>query len=295
LDPAGRQTERVFALGFWANSALALAKLGVGLLTGSRALVADGWHSLSDILTNGGAWLAHRFARTPPDEDHHYGHGNAEALSSVVLGAVLVAGGLGVIWSSWASEARLTSGPGGWVALGVAAVSIVTNLFLARITRKEGRRARSSGMIALSRDNASDALGGVLVVFGILGSRAQLDWAEAVAAFLIGALIVLMGYRSFSDGMDTLMDRVTDPELRDRIERLAREVEDVREVQMVRIHPLGPAYRVDIEISVDGGLTVEEGHTIAHRVASRIKGSGRGVQDVHVHVNPHHPPQPDQA
>ncbi len=286
MNHGERATERVFVLGLRANAALALLKLGVGWGTGSRSLLADGWHSLSDILTNGGAWLAHRFSLRPPDEDHHYGHGNAEAFSGVVLGAVLMVGGVGVIWSSWTSELQLAAGGAAWLAVGMAGVSILSNVWLAWITRLQGRKAKSQGMLALSRDNLSDALAGGLVVLGILGARAGYPWAETLAAFLIGSLIAFMGWRSFDDGMDVLMDRVPDPALREHLRSAAASVDGVRGVQKVRIHPLGSSYRVDVEISVDGALTVVQGHRIAHEVEAALRASEPSVEGVDVHVNP---------
>lgn len=286
MNHAERATERVYALGFWVKVVLAVLKLGVGWATGSRALLADGWHSLSDIFTNGGAWLAYRFSIRPPDEDHHYGHGNTEAFSGAVIGSVLMVGGVGVIWSSWASELRLAQGPLAWLAAGTAAVSIVANIGLARITNAAGRRSRSHGLLALARDSLSDALAGALVVSGILGGVAGLGWAEMVAALLIGSLILTLGWRSFRDGLDVLMDRVPDPALRERLQVAAGAVGGVRGVQKVRVHPLGSTYRVDVEISVDGELTVVQGHRIAHEVEAALCASDPSVEGVHVHVNP---------
>jgi cation diffusion facilitator family transporter len=281
-----RTPEQVLWLGLWANSALAGLKLVVGWFTGSRALMADGWHSLSDILTNGGVWLAHRWAKAPPDEDHHYGHGNAEALAGVIVGLILLGGGVGVAWSGLTSSARLHEGASVWAALGMAGVSIAANLGLALVTLRTGRRTGSHGILALGRDNASDALAGVLVILGILGSRIGLGWAEPVVALLIGGLIVVMGFRSIREGIAVLMDRVDDPGLRRRLREVAAGVAEVEEVQDIRLHPLGAEIRADMQISVDGDLTVSRGHEIAHCVECAVTKAHPRVREVHVHVNP---------
>ena len=278
--------ERAFRIGFAGNVGLAVTKLVVGTLAGSRALVADGWHSLSDIVTNGGAWLVHRFARREPDDDHHFGHAKAEAFAGLAIGAALVAGGAAVIWSASVSRAELEPGWRGWLALAVAVLSIAVNVGLAWVTYDAGRGAQSQGLLALARDNGSDALGGVLVVGGILGAKLGLGWTEPFAAILIGGLIIVMGWRSAAEGFDVLMDRVSDPELRAALRASAASVEAVRGVQRVRVHPVGDGYVADMEISVDGALTVDEGHRIAHLVESAVTEAHLPVKEVHVHVNP---------
>ena len=284
-DQAQDQAEAAFRIGFFGNTALALSKLGIGWLAGSRALLADGTHSLSDVASNGGAWLAHRFSRRAPDDDHHYGHGKAEAFAGLVVGMLLIVGGLAVIWESNASTIELATGWKAGLALGMAVVSIAANLGLAWLTQRAARSTRSPGLAALARDNGSDALAGALVVLGILGSWWGVGWAEPTAAVLIGAMIAWMGWRSSRDSFDLLMDR-SDPRLRAAIAETAAAVAQVRGVQSVRVHPLGSSHGVDLEISVDGKLTVEEGHRIAHSVERATTTAHSSVQEVHVHVNP---------
>ena len=283
---AGGSHEGVFAIGLAGNLALAVLKLGVGWWAGSRALIADGWHSLSDLATNGGVWLAHRWSKSPPDEDHHYGHGNAEPLAGLVVGVVLIVGGIGVAWEGLTSRAVLASGTALWVALGVALFSMVVNVGLAWITWREARRLRSHGLFALAKDNASDVLAAWLVVIGIVAASFGVSWAETAAAVAIGLLIVVMGFSSARAGLDVLMDRSPDPELRAALTRIARATPSVREVQQVRVHPLGTHSRVDMQISVDGSLSVAEGHEIAHAVEDAIRAEHPEVAEVSVHVNP---------
>jgi cation diffusion facilitator family transporter len=157
---------------------------------------------------------------------------------------------------------------------------------LAWITLRAARDGTSQGLRALARDNASDAMAGVLVILGIAGAKSGLTWSEPAAAVAIGLLIVILGLRSARDGFDVLMDRVPDPTLRERLTGLAAGVDQVRGVQRVRVHPMGTNHWVDLEISVDGRLTVEEGHRIAHAVEQALVQSNLHVKGVQVHVNP---------
>ncbi len=290
LSEAHARAGRAFVIGIVGNVSLAIVKLVVGFAAGSSALIADGWHSLADILTNGGAWLAFRLARIPPDDDHHYGHGPLESLAAALIGGLLIAGGFGVMWNVFSFERTLEEGSRGVWALWTAAVSIVLNLFLAWISVRAGREAASQSLMALARDNASDALAGVLVFIGIFATRAGIVWADPLAGVLIGLLIVTMGLRSFKEGIEVLVGKVPDEDLRAAITAAALGVEGVRAVQRARIHPLGTSLRVDMEISVDGRLTVEEGHEIAHAAEIAVTAAHPPVEEVSVHVNPWTPP-----
>jgi cation diffusion facilitator family transporter len=144
----------------------------------------------------------------------------------------------------------------------------------------------SQALAALARDNRSDALTSLLVIFGVGGSWARLGWAEAIVTALIGVLISAMGWKSLRDSMDVLMDRAPDGGMRARVEAASRSVAGVREVDRVRIHPLGSKLRIDLEIAVDGELSVRKGHEIAHEVERAVKQHEEHVVQVTVHVQP---------
>lgn len=285
-EARARRSERIQALNAAINVALAASKLTVGIGAGSPALIAHGVENLSDLVGSAVGWLGHRLARRPPDEDHHYGHGHFEALATVAIGALILAGGVTVVWRTIASGAGGSSGAGGYLAMGMAAVSAVVCELVARITRRAASELGSPLLAALARDKRSDALTSLAVVVGVAGSLAGLRWAEPPVAVLIGVWVALMGARSVLEGLDVLSDRVADPGLREELERIAAGVAGVVAVQDVRVHPLGSTYRVELGISVDGDLSVRAGHAIAHAVEREILARRAGAEDVHVHVNP---------
>lgn len=273
------------------NGLLAAMKLAAGFLFASPALIADGWHSLADTISSAIAWIGFRLGNEPADEDHHYGHGSLEALSGLIIGLILAVGGGALVLDSLVAavadtDAELPAHGGEALAMTVAVISILANLGLARVTGRAAKRIGSLSLQALTWDNLGDALSS-LVVLAAIGLRAAgYPRLELFVAGAIGVLIAAMGLRSVRAGFDVLMDRVSDPTLRLAIADTARAVDRVRGVQSVRIHPLGSDVRVDLEISVDGHLTVTEGHAIAHSVEDAIREERPVVTDVHVHVNP---------
>ncbi len=279
----GRQA---FRLSLVANSLLAAMKLGVGVLFGSPALIADGWHSAADSISSAVAWVGFKWGAVPADDDHHYGHGNLEALAGLFVGLVLVVGGAGVSWKALMGETEAIREGGETLAMSVALVSILINLGLATVTGSAAKAIGSISLRALTWDNLGDALSST-VVLAAIGARAMGYPAfEGLVAGVIGVLIIMMGFGSVRTGFDVLMDRVADPQMRFRIAEIARGVEGVRGVKNVRIHPLGSDVRVDLEINIDGQQSVSQGHTIAHRVEDAIQLSESLVTGVHVHMNP---------
>jgi cation diffusion facilitator family transporter len=278
---------RTHQIGVASNAGLAALKLTVGSLAGSRALVADGVHSLTDVLMNAGAWLGWRWASRPPDANHHYGHGNAEALTSLTISLIIAAVGGGLIASSFRGQSTVSADALGAAAVATQLVSIAAKLVLARITSRRGREHGSAILIAVARDNAADVLTSAVILIAIVGSILGLAWLEPLAAAAIGLLIVWQGLRGASEGLGVLMARTPDQRLTVKIERIAAAITGVQKVDRVRIHPLGTHLRADLEISVDGQLSVAEGHAIADGVRDAVvAGCGR-VEEATVHVNPY--------
>jgi len=285
--------ERAHRLGLVVNTLLAGMKILGGLLSSSPSLLADGYHSLADTATNTVAWFSFRWASRPPDEDHHYGHGKAEAAAAFFVGLILIMVGLGILWDAASAETPHYEGFEGGVALTVAFLSVAANEWLVFVTRRAGKRLNSQSLLALARDNRSDALSSLLVIVGVISSLYGAGWVEVLATAAIGVLITFMGAHSLKDGLDVLMDRVPDVGLRDRARDLALGVDGVRGVQRIDVHPLGSEVRLDLEISVDGDLSVRKGHAIAHEVGEAVTRGEAGVVETVVHVNPASPGDAD--
>ena len=279
-DGVGHQAHR---LSLVTNGLLAAMKLGAGFLFASPALVADGWHSAADTVSSGIAWVGYKLGAEPADEDHH---GNLEALAGLIVGLVLVFGGGGVVAASFLGNLEAIEEGGEVLAMCVALISILVNLGLAGVTGRAANAVGSISLRALTWDNLGDALSSTIVLVAIGARAAGYPTLETVVAGAIGVLIMVMGMRSVRLGFDVLMDRVADPKMRFRIAETARGVKGVRGVKNVRIHPLGSDVRVDLEINIDGHLTVSRGHTIAHAVEDAVRDSDTSVKGVHVHMNP---------
>lgn len=278
--------ERVHRLGLVVNGCLAVLKLVAGVAAGSPVLIADGTHSLADVVTGAVAWVSFRWASAPPDEDHHYGHGKAEAAAAFFVGVMLVIAGVGILWDAIESTAPVYDANRAVVAIGAALISLAANEWLYRRTRTVGEQLGSASLLALARDNRGDALTSVLVLVAVGAALLGQSWVEPAAAAVIGGLVTWLGWKSLKPGLDVLMDRAPDQGMRGRVTALAGGVEGVLGIDRVDVHPLGQEVRIDMQIQVDGDLPVRKGHEIAHEVERTVTREEGTVVEVHVHVNP---------
>lgn len=280
---------RANVVGLVANLALALAKFTLGTLAGSAALVADGFNSAGDIVATLIGWAGYHVAQRPPDENHHYGHGKFESAAGLIIGGLLLATG---IFVTIEGVRNLLSGPRPppellalWVALGTAVVKEALYQYVSRV----GRRLNAPSLLASARDHRADVFIAVTVLAGIVGARVGWTWLDPAAAGVIGLYIAWMAWEPIRSNLGVLMDEAPQ-ELMEAVREQAATVEPVRRVDLIRIHPHGSHYYVDLEISVDGSLSLREAHDVAHAVEERLVSTLEHVRDVTVHVNPFEAP-----
>lgn len=280
-DPGARAN----AIGLIANVLLALAKFTLGTLAGSTAVVADGFNSAGDIFATAIGWAGYRYAQRPPDANHPFGHGNFESIAGLAVGAILLVTG---VFVSVEGFRGLFAGPSEppevlalWVALGTAAVKELLYRYASRV----GRRLNAPSLLASARDHRADVFVAITVVAGVLGARWGWPWLDPAAAAVVGAYIAWMAWEPVRHNLGVLLDEAP-PDVVAAVTTSAGEVQGVHDVANVRVHPLGSHYYVDLEIAVDGELSVREGHELAHAVERRILDEVAHVRDVTVHVNP---------
>ncbi|MFW6280651.1 MAG: cation diffusion facilitator family transporter [Halanaerobium sp.] len=281
-----KQGRNISIISLISNAVLAVIKIVIGVLASSTALVADGFHSVSDMASTIIVMLSIRFSETPADKNHPYGHEKAEALGTNILAVILI---LTAAFLAKDAFETLLSGeiaePGS-AALAVAFVSIVVKEILYRYTIKIGEEINSRGLIADAYHHRSDALSSVAALIGIGGAKLGLRILDPIAGLVVAFLILKVGYEILRDTSYELMDGRPEKEKVDIICYLAKNIEGVVAIHDIKLRSYGPKYIVDLKIAVDGKLTVKEGHNIAVEVKNKIMMSEDDVKDVLVHVDP---------
>ncbi len=270
------------------NAVLAAVKIAGGVLGHSYALIADGVESLLDIFSSLLVWAGFRVAAEPPDADHPYGHGKAEPLAALAV-AVFVFAAAGWIGVRAVQLILMPHAVPHWLTLPLLAGVVVLKLWLARRMNAAGMALGSTGLGVEAWHHWSDALTSAVAFVGIAiavvggpGWEAADDWAALVAA----AVIALNGVGMFNRALGDVMDTAAPAALENEVRALALGVAGVRALDKCRVRKSGLSHLVDIQVRVDGMLTVREGHDIAHAVKDALLASPLRVSDVSVHIEP---------
>ncbi|MDW7709975.1 MAG: cation-efflux pump [Deferrisomatales bacterium] len=269
------------------NVALVLVKGAAGTVGQSAALVADALHSLSDLASDLVVLLGYRVGRRPQDPTHPYGHGKVETLSTAVVGAILVAVGLGM--GSGALRSLLSPDPlplPGRVALWAAAASLLAKEILYQWTARVARSEDSRLLLANAWHHRSDALSSAAALAGVAGARWGAPWMDPAGALVVCLFVIKVGWDLGWQATRELVDTAPDRELLERLAAAVSRVEGVRSHHDLRARRLGKDILVDVDIEVDPELSVVQGHDLARAVRQEMLQGVKGVRDAMVHVEP---------
>jgi cation diffusion facilitator family transporter len=268
------------------NLVLMVMQIVVGVIAHSQALVADGVHSLADLISDFIVLIANRASGAEPDADHNYGHSRYETVASLFLGALLIAVGVGMLWRAGEHLAHLDDIPAVHVgALVVAVLALVSKEALFRYMLREAERVRSAMLIANAWHARSDAASSLVVAIGIIGSLAGVRLLDPIAAAIVGFIVARMGWTFGWDALQDLSDRALDEAAAADIRTLLLATPGVRDVHELRTRKTGDFALVDAHILVDPLISVSEGHYIAESARSRVLADKR-VLDALIHVDP---------
>jgi cation diffusion facilitator family transporter len=279
---------RVTWVGAGANVALMIFKIWVGILANSQALIADGIHSLTDLFSDFVVILGLKWGRQAEDADHPFGHARIETISSMIIGILLIAVGIGVTYNAILTIYHHEPTKVGVLAIWAAALSIVVKEVLFWYTIRIGRRLRSLALIGNAWHHRSDALSSVAVLIGVGVAYVKPEWhlADAFAALVVTFFVVKVGGKLTWSAFKELADTAPDREVLDQLKQHASAVDGVQQVHDLRARYSGSQIFVEIHIVVDGALTVRAGHEIAAAVKYRLLEEFTDVTRVITHVDP---------
>lgn len=275
------------------NLVLTIAQIVVGVFAKSQALIADGIHSLSDLVADFVVLFANHESQKAADKDHPYGHYRFENAASLILGGLLLAVGLGMLWSAFRKlESPETVPQVHIVALWVAGGALVSKELLFRYMLAVAKQVKSSMLIANAWHARSDAASSLVVGAGIVGNLAGYPILDPIAALIVGFMVSRMGWEFGWDALHDLMDRSADDEEVQRIRQTILETPGVLGAHDLRTRKMGDMIVVDAHIEVDASQTVEAGHDIAVNVRQRVLKRHR-VLNLMAHVDPSQRPDRD--
>ena len=277
------------------NLLLSTLQIAVGVVSKSQGLIADGIHSLSDLVSDFIVLLAGHHSRKDADDEHPYGHQRFETAASLALGGLLLSVGVGMLWSAVTKLESPESVPTvHTIALWVAGGALVAKEALFRYMLAVAKRVKSSMLVANAWHARSDAASSLVVGVGIVGNLAGYPILDPIAAAIVGFMIVRMGWSFGWDALHDLMDRAVDEQEVEAIRQTLADTPGIRGVHDLRTRKMGDMIVVDAHLEVDGQLTVEAGHDITVAARDRVLQRHR-VLTLMTHLDPWRRPDVTQA
>jgi cation diffusion facilitator family transporter len=265
---------------------LTVVKGTVGVFSGSVALLADALHSLADVFASLAVWLGLRISQRSPSDRFPYGFYRAETLAFLGVSVVVAVSGAQILLES----VRRVMSPFmiGFreATLCVAAVSALVSFLLARYRSKVGKETNSQALQGEARHSMIDVGSSALVFVGVLGNQLGFAWAEPIAGFTIGLLVIGLGVVMGKDAVLVLLDACLKPELVSRMRTTAMEVNGVKGVHDIKVRRSGQFIFAEMHVEVDPAMHVDKAHEISGAIEEKVRESIRNLDSITLHTEP---------
>ncbi|ERI89433.1 cation diffusion facilitator family transporter [Clostridiales bacterium oral taxon 876 str. F0540] len=279
-----RLAEKGARVSIIAYISLSLIKLGIGYMSGSKALTADGLNNTTDIIASVAVLIGLKISRKPADDDHPYGHFRAETVSSLIASLIMIGVGLDVLYNAAHSIIFFKAQAPDLISAAVAVFCAAVIFFVYRYNKKIAIKINSSGLMAAAKDNLSDAWVSIGTAVGITASQFGLPWIDPLAAVIVGILIVKTGWEIFRESAHNLTDGFDKDEL-DNMTKSIMKVSGVKNVKDIRARIHGNNILLDVIVGVSADLTVLEGHIITEKIEENLR-KEFNITEAIVHVEP---------
>lgn len=277
------KTEQVMKVSFITNFLLSCFKIINGFILKSSALIADGIHSFSDLITDIVAIIGDKFANKPKDSDHPYGHGNAEYLTSFIIGIMIILMGIVLIKETMNQEVTIPS----YLVAIVSLITIVCKYSLASFLIKKGEFYNNNILIASGKESKTDVISSIVVFLSsiLILFRNYLDilkYSDKIAGIIVGIFILVTGFKIVKENTEMILGKKADDTmLRNKLLTIPN-ILNIDDIIMIK-H--GPYYKAYVEVTMNIKL-LKKAHDMAHNIENEIKNELTNIKYINIHVNP---------
>ena len=271
------------------NIILSVLKFIAGVVANSGAMISDAIHSASDVFSTFIVMIGVKLSAKKEDEDHPYGHERLECVAAIILAVMLFLTGLFIGYESlqkimYAANEDLPTP--GTLAVAAAVVSIITKEAMFWYTRHYAKMINSDALMADAWHHHSDALSSVGAFIGIVGARMGLPVLDPVAGLFICLFIVKAAFDIFKDAVEKMVDHNADEEFENALREKILSYAEVHSIDLMKTREFGNRVYIELEISVDGQLSLIDAHEIAEKIHDDIEKNFSQVKHVMIHLNP---------
>jgi len=268
-----------------ANTLLFIFKFAFGVLLSSVSLIADSFHSLSDIVTSTIVIFGFKISSKPPDSEHPFGHGRVERIVSVVIACLLIVVGFEFFRSGFSRFRNPIPIRTDAFVIGMLCVSIIIKEFLYRLSLSLAKRIDSAALKADAWHHRTDAISTVLVLFGFVSFSFGLYSLDGIFGMAVAGIIVYTGIVIIKESGSVLIGEAPSSSLVNRIKETVANLDGINDVHHIHVHDYGSQLEVTVHVRVKGNTHLEDAHTKASEVERAIKRCVPSAE-VTVHLEP---------
>lgn len=271
------------------NILLTLTKFVFGLIYKSKVLVADGIHSLSDLATDIVSIYGSKLSLKPADTEHPYGHGKIEYLTSIVIGAVILALALSLLGNSLNAKTTITSN----MVLYVTIFTILAKYLISRYILSKGVKYKSNLLIASGKESRSDVISSAIVIITYFLSKLSsyskiFLYSDTIGTFIIGLIILKTAYRILKENIVSILgESEQDEEYLDKIRKIILENSEVVNIEELNIIKYGHYYQANITINMDSNVTLEDARVVSNRIKKKLINKKTRISYAKISINPY--------
>lgn len=270
-----------------ANCFLTLFNITVGIMSGSYALVSEGAHTLSDVATSIIAYIGFKIGQKPADDEHPIGHGRAEAIGGLIILLFLTLVAYEIMQGAIERllNPSLITTPDVYAAI-MAVLGIIINFSVSEYIINIGKSIRSPVIIADGKHQKTDIFSSIAVLLSVVVSNMGYPILDPVIGLVIGILILKTAYEVGKENLNHIMGKVPSTEFINEIKRVANNTPNAEDAHNIKVDYMGSYAVVSLHVKVDGNMTVNESHKIAHIVETNLTNKIPEVKYAMVHVCP---------
>ena len=271
------------------NNLLTLTKFVFGLIYKSKVIVADGIHSLSDLATDIVSIYGSKLSLKPADTEHPYGHGKIEYLTSIVIGAVILALALSLLGNSLNAKNTIASN----MVLYVTIFTILAKYLISRYILSKGVKYKSNLLIASGKESRSDVISSAIVIITYFLSKLSsyskiFLYSDTIGTFIIGLIILKTAYRILKENIVSILGEIEqDEEYLDKIREIILENSEVVNIEELNIIKYGHYYQANITINMDSDVTLEDACLVSDRIKKKLINKKTRISYAKISINPY--------
>lgn len=284
-----KKTARVMFVSFFTNFVLSVVKVVIGFIAKSSALVADGIHSFSDLITDVVAILGGFLSEKPEDKEHPYGHGRLEYLTGTLIGILVLIIGLTLIGNVSTTKVEIPNK----IVIIVSIFTIFTKFLLSKYLITKGRVYDNQILVSSGKESESDVYSSVIVLVSTILIQFEsifhpLIYVDKIAGIIVGIFIVKTGFNIIKENINVLIGCQEDEtDYYKQIKDIILENKSIKSIDSLIAMKYGYYYTLTLEVSMDENLTLKEAHDEVEKIEHNLKKHNERTKYINIHMNPY--------